>query len=258
LTVGPSDGSFSPLRSTEFLMKSDRSFYSSAAALNLAVMFAGFFAFYTSGRGAGGRIIDPGIMAVVIVHGMGITAWYVLSLVQSLLITVKNRKLHMKLGWSAVALLPVIAVSGVLVAIRSAQGAGDFVFFGMRYADFLLVMLVEIAVFTLLVVAGLLQRKQPAKHRAMMLCASLSLLLGATTRLPFLVALFGGHDSRMAFFGPVFVLAAVLLLVRSVMTRTVDRWYAGGAVFMAASFLAAEQLSRTDTWRHLAGMLLKG
>lgn len=85
----------------EILMKPDRAFHVTAAALNLVIMFVGFSAFYTTGHGEGGRVIAPEIMAVVIVHGMSVTAWYFLSLVQALLITVKNRKLHMTLGWSA-------------------------------------------------------------------------------------------------------------------------------------------------------------
>ena len=238
-------------------MKSDRYFYSTAAALILVITLVGFSAFYTSGHGAGGRVIDPGIMAVVIVHGLGITAWYLLSLVQSLLITVRNRKLHMKLGWSAVGLLPVVAVSGVLVAVRSAQGAPNFKFFGMAYHDFLLLMLTEIAVFTGLVTAGILTRKRPEIHRAMMLSASLSLLLGATTRIPWLVAAFGGEDSRTAFFGPVFVLGAILIGVRSLMTRKFDRWLATGYGVMVVAYLAAEQLSRTEAWRQVAAGWLK-
>jgi uncharacterized membrane protein YozB (DUF420 family) len=239
-------------------MKSDRMFYSTAAVLILLITVVGFFPFYTSGHGEGGRVIAPGIYPVVLVHGMGVTAWYVLSLVQSLLITTKNRRFHMKLGWSAVGLLPVVTVSGVLVAIRSAQGSSGFVFFGMNYReDFLLVMLSEIAVFTVLVGAGLLARKRPEIHRSMMLSASLSLLLGATTRIPALVALFGGHDSRVAFFGPVFVLTALLLLVRSVMIRSFDRWLAAGGGFMVLSYLVAERLARTDAWHQLAEVLLK-
>ena len=238
-------------------LKSDHFFYSVAAAVILVIMLAGFMPFYTHGHGEGGRIIAPEIYTVVLVHGMAITAWYLLSLVQSLLISVKNRRFHMKLGWSAVGLLPVLAVSGVLVAVRSARGAGDFEFFGMRYSDFLLVMLTEITVFTGLVVAGILTRKRPEIHRAMMLSASLSLLLGATTRMPHLVTLFGGHDSRVAFFGPVFVLGALLVLVRSLLTRKFDRWLAGGYGLMVITYLVAEQLSRTDTWRHLASVLLK-
>src|SRR5882724_8629944 len=104
-------------------MRSDRYFYSTAAALILVIMFCGFMPFFLSGHGQNGRIIAPDIFPVVVVHGLGITAWYVLSLVQSLLITVKNRRLHMKLGWTSVAVALVVAVSGGLVAIRSARNA---------------------------------------------------------------------------------------------------------------------------------------
>ncbi len=238
-------------------MKPDRNFYSSAAALNLVIMLIGFLPFYTRGQGEGGRIIAPGIYPVVLVHGMAITAWYVLSLVQSVLINVKNRRFHMKLGWSAVGIALVIAVSGVTVAIRSVQASPEFRFFGMAYPDFLLVMLAEIAVYTLFVLAGILTRKRPEIHRAMMLLAGLSLLLGATTRMPFLVTLFGGHGSRVAFFGPVFTLAAIFLLVHSLMIRALDRWFAVGCAVMVIIYLAAEQMSRTDAWRHLASVLLK-
>lgn len=238
-------------------MKSDRTFYTSAAVLNLVIMLVGFSAFYTSGRGENGRIIAPGLMAVVIVHGMSVTAWYVLSLVQTLLIAGKNRKFHMTLGWSAVVLMPVIAVSGVLVAVRSAQGAPNFNFFGMRYHDFLLVMLVEVTVFTALVTAGILTRKRPEVHRAMMLSASLGLLIGATTRIPWLIAPFGGDSSRVAFFGPVYLLGALLILVRSLMLRKFDRWLATGYGFMVVADLAAEQCSRTELWHQAAALLLK-
>jgi len=238
------------------MTKSDRYFYSTAAALCLLVMFLGFMPYYLSGHGQHGRVISPAIAQVVFVHGMAVTAWYLLSLVQALLISMKNRKLHMTLGWSAVGLLPLVAVSGVMVAVRSTRGSPDFVFFGMRYPDFLLVMLMEIAVFTLFVVAGILTRKQPAIHRSMMLLASLSLLLGATARMPWLNGLFGG-DTRLGFFGPVFSLGILLLLVRYRLTETFDRWFARGLAFMIIVFVGAERLSQTEAWRHLAGSLLK-
>ena len=240
-------------------MKSDRYFHSTAAALILAITIVGFVAFYTKGRGEGGRVIDPALMVVVITHGMSITAWYLLSLTQTLLIATKNRKVHMTLGWSAVVLLPVIAVSGVQVAVRSARSAPGFQFFGMDYQHaFLLVMIVEIAVFTALVLAGILTRKRPEIHRGLMLSASLSLLIGATTRIPWLVALFGGPDSRVAFFGPVFTLGLILLAARWLTSGKFDRWFATGYGFMVVTFLVAEQLSRTDAWRQVAAGLLKG
>ena len=123
-------------------MKSDHLFYSLSALLILGITIVGFFAFYTTGHGEGGRVIAPELMPVVITHGMAITAWYVLSVGQTLLIAGKKRKAHMKLGWIAAGLLPVITISGVLVAVNSARRSLGFIFFGMEYQhDFLLVML---------------------------------------------------------------------------------------------------------------------
>ncbi len=237
--------------------KSDRFFYSTAAALNLVIVVIGFMPFYARGHGQHERIIAPEIFSLVVVHGTAITAWYVLSLIQALLITVKNRRLHMQLGWTAVALVPVVAISGVMVAVRSARLAGGFDFFGMVYTDFLLVMVTEMAMFTVFVVVGLINRTRPAFHRAMMLLASLSMVLGGTTRIPAVIDPLGGDHSRLAFFGPLFVLAGFFFVVRWVMTRGFDRWFAQGFALLAFAYLGAEQLSRTDAWHQLAKNVLK-
>jgi len=233
--------------------KADRLFYSTTSALILVILFVGFREFFTTGHGDGGRIINPQILPTVIVHGLSITAWYILVLVQSLLITLKNRRLHMKLGWVSVALVPVIAVSGVLVALRSARGApADFVFFGMPYrSDFVLIMLTEMVVFTLCVAAGLAYRKRPDIHRAMMLSASLSLLLGATARMPWVNALFGGQ-TRAGFFGPIFVFGAALVLVNSIRCRAFDRWLAVGFGGTVVLYLVAMLAGATPAWHQLA------
>ncbi|MEO7599470.1 MAG: hypothetical protein ABIV50_11095 [Opitutus sp.] len=239
-------------------MKSDRIFYSTTAGLILAIMFIGFRAFFISGHGQGGRTIDPTILPTVVVHGVAITAWYVLFLVQALLIAGKNRRLHMKLGWISAVLVPVIAVSGLMVAIRSAQGApANFVFFGMPYrSQFSLIMLTEIVVFTLCVMAGMMNRKRPEVHRAMMLSASLSLLLGATARMPWLNALFGG-DTSTGFFGPVFALGAGLLIVNSLRRGKFDRPLAAGYGTIVVTYLLAAWVGSTTAWQHLAIALLQ-
>lgn len=237
-------------------LKSDRVFYSAAAALNLVIVVVGFMPFYARGRGAGERIIDPAIFSLVVVHGMAITAWYVLSLVQALLITVKNRALHMKLGWAAVALVPAVAISGVMVAVRSARASGGFDFFGMVYTDFLLIMLIEMVMFTGFVVVGLVNRTRPALHRAMMLLASMTMIMGGTVRIPAVVGVFGGHHSRIAFFGPLFALSALFFVVRWLQTRRFDRWFAQGFACLAIVYLGAEQLSRTNAWHYLSKQLL--
>jgi hypothetical protein len=239
-------------------MKSDRIFYSTTAVLILAIMFIGFQEFFISGHGHGGRIIDAKILPTVVVHGVAVTAWYVLFLVQALLIAGKNRRLHMKLGWVSALLVPLIAVSGIMVAIRSAQGApATFAFFGMPYrSQFTLIMLTEIVFFTLCLVAGMYYRKRSEVHRGMMLTASLSLLLGATARMPWLSGLFGG-DTPTGFFGPVFALGAGLVLVSSLLRRKFDRPLAAGYSAIVVTYLLAAFIGTTNAWQHLAIAVLK-
>lgn len=237
-------------------MRPDRFFYSVTGALFLIMMVIGFHPFITSGTGQGGRVIDPVIFPLVVVHGSAIAAWYVLFFVQALLIGVRNRRLHMKVGWGAIAIALTIACTGSLVAIRSVQLTPPAVrFFDMEYSRFLLVMLTEIGLYTCFVAAGLLVRKQPKIHRPMMVLASLCLLAGATARMPFLYPLFG-HAGWVGLFGPVFCLGATLLLVRFVMTRNFDRWFAGGYAFWVIAFIGSEKLSLTDAWSRLAGAIL--
>ena len=55
-------------------------------------------------------------------------------------------------------------------------------------------------------------------------------------RMPWLNAFFGGHNLT-GFFGPVFTLAAILLIVHSVMIRTFDRCFAAGAILTMIIYL---------------------
>jgi hypothetical protein len=238
-------------------MKPDRFFYATAGAIFLVIMATGFRHFLVGGTHVDGSPIDPAIHSVVVLHGLAIMAWFVLFFVQALLISVRNRKLHMKLGWSVLAIGATIAFTGPLVAIRSVQVTPpDFRFFDMEYRRFLLVMFAEIAMFIVFVVTGVLARKRPKIHRPMMLLASLTLLAGATARIPFLYSVFS-ESGWVGLFGPVFCLGAVLLLARFVMTRSLDRWFAVGYASCVIAFIASEKLALTSTWSDWATTVLR-
>jgi hypothetical protein len=238
-------------------VKIDRWFYSTAGAGFIVIMLVGFHSFVKSGRAAGGRIIDPAMVHLDLIHGLAIAAWYFLFLTQSLLISVRNRRLHFKVGWAAVAIALTIAVTGSWVAIRSVQVTPpEFHFVGLLYSRFLLVMLTEVALYTAFVAIGILNRKKPGIHRAAMILASLSLLAGATVRMPFLHPVFGA-TGWIGLFGPVFCLGAVLLLIRCAVTRSFDRWFAIGYAAWVILFIASEELALTDAWSAAAATILK-
>jgi hypothetical protein len=243
--------------SRQVQMKTDRWFYSAAGAGFLVAMLVGFRAFIGSGAGAGGRMIDPVILRLDAIHGFAIAAWFVLFFIQSMLMAVRNRRLHFTLGWSAVAIALAILVTGSWVAIRSVQiTPAEAHFFGMQYSRFLLVMLTEIAVYTAFVTIGIFTRKKPRIHRSAMLVASLCLLSGATARMPFLYQVFGA-TGWMGLFGPVFCIGAALLLIRWALTGSVDRWLAIGCACWVIIFITSTKLALTEAWRTGAAAILK-
>jgi len=232
-------------------MKQARYLYSLSATLVLLITLAGFWPFYLAGEGMQGRKISPQLFPLVAVHGTAMTAWVILFLVQSLLISSRNRKTHMKLGWSAIVITTIIAFTGSMVAVESVRSAPNIPFWGMQYRQFLLIMLAEIMLFTTFVLAGILIRRRPEIHRAMMLLASLSILAGATVRMPILFGFFGRHG-WVGIFGPIFCLGAVFLIARCVLNRAADKWFAAGYAAMIAVYVAASAFAVSDTWSLLA------
>ena len=236
-------------------MKADRLYFSFAAGTFLLVMLIGFHPFYLHGTHFDGTPIDPSIFWLVLVHGVAIAMWFVLFLVQSMLIAVRSRRVHMSLGWSAIGIGVALASTGTVVAIRSVQLTPSFVFFNMEYPRFLLAMFTEMALFTAFLTAGMLTRKKPRIHRAMMLLTGLTILPGATARIPMLYPIFG-HSGWKGLFGPVFCLGLLLLLIRFAMTRKFDPWFTGGYAFWVIAYIASTHLSLTETWSRMATRIL--
>ncbi len=217
----------------------------------VAVMVAGFHPFYVRGEGMGGRKISPELLPLVVIHGSAMTAWVIVFLVQSVLISTRKLRVHMKLGWVGVAVAMVVSLSGFMVAVRSVRSIPSLPFWGMEYRQFLMVMLAEVTVFSLFVVFGVLLRKKPKIHRAMMLLATISILAGATVRMPVLFPIFG-EAGWLGIFGPIFTLAGVFLIALLLGGKIFDRWFALGYFAMIVFYISACKFAVTDGWSYVA------
>ncbi|MDT8070783.1 MAG: hypothetical protein ROO76_21695 [Terriglobia bacterium] len=237
-------------------MKVERLFYTAAGAIFLILVVIGFQHYIFAGRHVDGTPIDPSMLATVVAHSSSIFVWYVLFFVQSLLISTQNRRLHMKLGWSVLVIATMVAVTGPLVAIRSIRLRPGATVFDWPGPQFLLILYTEMALFATFVTLGVINRKRPRIHRPMMLLASLSILTGATGRIPLLNSIFGFHHWT-ALFGPVVALGALLLIVRWLMTRRLDRDFVVGYTALVLITLLATRLSLTNVWVNWAGIILK-
>ena len=226
-------------------MKAERYFYSTAALVMLAITFAGFHPYYLAGEGMRGRHIAPELFPLVLVHAIALTGWMVLFLVQALLIDARSRHVRRRLGWGGAVVALGVTMSGWALALQSVLSAPDFPFWGMAYRQFLLVMLAEMTLFAAFVLAGVLMRKRRERHRAMMLLATLSILAGATVRMPVLFSVFG-EAGWTGIFGPIIVLGAMFLLARSLLMRRLDRPLGAGYVVLVVFYVAACRFAVSD------------
>lgn len=236
-----------------------RWFYSLASLSLLVLMFIGFQMFYLQGIAYPGRPLTPPIRTLLIVHGCLMTAWMLLAVAQPLLVGTKRIRLHMKLGILGVALAAAIVFVGVKVGIEAARySPPDLLLFDMNPKEFLTVPVLGILVFGLFVLVGVLNRYRPMVHRPLMLLSSVSVVAAAFGRMRPLNALLEetwGVTVFGAFFTSVIV-AGIFLLVKCVVSKSFDRWFALGFAAFAASCAGITLIAKTAAWDQVASFLL--
>jgi hypothetical protein len=237
----------------------NRLFYSFAAGLIGVMMFWGFMQYYLHGKGAGGREIAPPIRTLVLVHGIVMTAWVLLFLVQPLLIAGGSRKRHMMLGRVGAVLAVAMIVLGLRMGVQSTRLIPPQArIWGVTPSQFMIVPVGSILIFGLFVAAGIYFRRRPEIHRPMMLMATLVVIPAAVARI---TPLNGVYENTVisTLLGPFFwtlVFATVLLLAKWVITRSFDRWFAIAYGCLFAAYLLNWQLATTGAWNRVATMLL--
>jgi hypothetical protein len=97
----------------------ERMFYFLSACLLLFIVVIGFKQFYLHGRASDGGPVTQAILPLVVLHGVAMSSWIVLFVVQSSLIVRGNRKLHMSLGVAGALLAALLVVVGLTTAIAS-------------------------------------------------------------------------------------------------------------------------------------------
>lgn len=236
-----------------------RWFHTAAAALLVALALVGFQQFYLHGKAYPDRPIPPPIRTAVVLHAVTMSVWMLLYLTQPLLIALRQHRLHMRLGKISVALALVILLSGLQVAIGSAQAApAEARIWGLPPRQFMVVPFFSVWLFVVYVAMGLWQRRRPAVHRALMSMAMLSVISAGVSRIDALNALYAGTVWERLL-GPFFmslVVGLALVVLKSVLARKVDRWFAGAlATLLLANFLIL-RIAPTAAWHSFSGWLL--
>lgn len=150
--------------------KSDRNFFLTFLGLCWLGVALGFFGPVTTRLKGHAEYPAPIILQV---HMAAFLGWMLLFSIQVFLVRSRNTLVHMSLGLSAFALVPVMAVSALLSEAYSQR------FHHSRVGEsFFIVPIFEIVAFTSLATAALLYRKVPAVHKRLIIMAT-AVIVGA-------------------------------------------------------------------------------
>lgn len=237
-------------------MKKDRYFYSIVSLTMLVLTSIGFSKFLMGGTESDDSEIPPAIKALVVVHGVALLLWIVVFFVQSVLIAVRSRKLHMTLGWGGVAIALVVILTSPVMATRAVRVRPMEHLFGMTYSQFLLVMYTEVLAFAVFVALAIAYRKKPNVHRSMIVLATLAVISGSTSRIDVLYGAFGGHGWA-GLFGVPIALGAVILAARMLLDRRFNAPFAAGYAALTAAYITVFSVAVGPWWTTTVAGLAK-
>lgn len=226
----------------------------------LIAVLIGFRHFFVQGMAHPGRELTRPIRTLIIVHGVSMTGWVLVFLLQSLLIAARRHRVHMRLGWVAVVLAALILVSGFWFNLASFRLAPpEFILWTLTMKQFMILGFYTLLIFAAFVGVGVFYRRRPEIHRPMMLLATLSTMTPAIARIDALNALYQGTGFERIF-GPslgMLLLGAILLVGGWCLSKTLDWAYALGYGVLASTQLLVIQFARTRMWDQIASFLLQ-
>lgn len=235
-----------------------RYLHTAFAVLLFALAFIGFQFFYLQGKAYPGRELMPPTKALVVIHGLLMSAWMVLYLGQPLLIALGNRKLHMAIGKLGAVLAAGMVIVGPLVAVAVVRHGPEFPLWGLNRRQFMAISILSIVTFGVFVGIGVWQRRRPAIHRAMMLLGTLAAMAAATDRIGALHGLYAESLWGRLFgpFFPVLVIGAAFLGIKALLTRSLDRAFAVGLAALVLVSALILRIATTDVWFRFASFLV--
>jgi len=189
------------------------------------------------------------IMPLIVAHGLAMSGWVILFLLQSILILTGRRRFHLAIGPLGGVLAAAIVILGTTVAPLSVHFSPQVYATLGGPRPFLATMLVQMLSFGTLVGIGLAYRRRPEIHRPMMLLATIAIQSGSLGRFPYIQDL--AAFPPLYVWAPVLLFGALLFVLQWGMSRIPNRWYLMGyAGMVMASFLSVA-VGRTARWNRL-------
>ena len=223
----------------------ERRLYTVAALVAMLVVFAGFAKTYYLKLAFG----TPPLTGLQQLHGLVMSSWFVLFLVQARLVASGRTDLHRRLGVLGAAIAAAMLVVGTTTAITGARLGHTP---GPPPLAFLIVPIADMAVFAVLVGAGLWFRRRSDIHKRLMLLSCVGILTAAIARIP--VEPFHGAGIP-AFFLTTIAIVIACVAYDTIRNRRLHPAFGWGASLIIVSWPLRLALSGTTAWLAFATWL---
>jgi hypothetical protein len=188
----------------------------------------------------------------MLTHGVLMTLWVALLLVQLRLVAIGRTDWHRQLGTFGallfVAILGVGAATAIAMGRRGFSPATD-----VTPLMFMAVPAVDLLVFGVLVATALWQRRRSATHKRLMVLATLAILAPAIARLPIDAVRQGGLP---VVFGLMALAVIVCVVVDTWRHRRLHPAFGWGGALVLLSVPGRVLLAGTDVWNRFASWLI--
>lgn len=221
-------------------------FYLWAALAAAAIAFAGFARTYYLKAWFG----TPEISSLVHAHGVVMTLWVVLFIVQVRLVAMGRRELHRKLGVAGAALAVAIVVLGLFTAVSAARRGIPV---GPPPLVFMAITMSVVVVFAIFVIAALLYRKRGDYHKRLMVLATLTVIQPAVARVTVEAS---GIFHPLLFFGVTDVVLLAFIAWDTWRNRRLHPAFGWGMAFFLLSQPARFMVAQSAAWLAFAQWLV--
>ena len=226
---------------------SDRRLYILAAIIFPLIVLAGFARTY---------YLKPFFQTpdlpnrIVHLHGIVMTAWVVLFIVQVSLVATRRTRVHQRLGIIGAGLAALVVIVGILTALYAA--ARDHTP-GPPALAFLIIPLGDMLIFSALVGLALYFRRKLPIHKRLMLLAAVNVLTPAIARIQLGFIINGGP---LAFFGLTDLVLLACVAFDTIKHRRLHPAFLWGAIFIIVMQPLRLLLAGTGAWMTFAAALV--
>jgi hypothetical protein len=187
---------------------------------------------------------------LVHLHGIVMTMWVGLFVVQVGLAARRRVRLHQRLGIFGAGLAALVAAVGVATAISAAARG---VTGGPPPLEFLVIPLGDMVIFSILIATALYFRRRKDIHKRTMLLAALFLLTPAIARIPLG---FIEHGGPVVFFGLTDLALIAGAAYDTAINRRLHPVFLWGTMLIIVSQPLRLMLAGTDAWIRFAAWLV--